>query len=185
MAKALFSSSEAKGYIRDDFNYNLIKQFKAEHYPNVELAYLGLPGESLLDVISWRGFIGRWTGVQAVGNAALDEAADNLVRNAIRQRLERGFSVVRGNIDLLMKDRSDKLKWPYQIVNLDYVGGFLGAKDRIAAIEAMFGQQVGVAFTLFITLNLRDRDKGELAQAVEDERSELSDLGVGGVDAYF
>ncbi|HVT11650.1 MAG TPA: hypothetical protein VHE55_05250 [Fimbriimonadaceae bacterium] len=185
MSRSVFSSSEAKGYIRDEFDFNLIKRFKDEHYPNADLAYVGLPGEDLLDIISWRSFIGRWTAVQVTGSPALEDAADNLVANALKHRLERGFNIIRGNIDQLFRARSPKLKWPYQIVNLDYVGGLLGASDRLPAISELFSQQDGTAFILLLTLNLRDRDGGELEQTVSEEQEELKALGISGVDEVF
>ncbi len=191
-----FSSSEAKDFVRGTFDSEIIRAFKHEYYPDQQLAYLGLPGEDILDVLNWREYIGRWTGVQIADNPENAATYDRMIRNVLLSRLERAFQPMRADIDDLLTttEGQQRLHWPYHIVNLDYTGGLVNASDRVGpegrsrrlnAIRGLFGRQVGVAFVLFLTLNLRDRDKGELDKLVEDELEELLGLDLVGVEECF
>lgn len=175
-----FISSQAKDFIRDVFDFEVIRTFQQDYYPDQPLAYLGLPGEDLLDVLSWRSFIGRWTAVQIADTPVNAAVADHLVRNALLKRLERDFQPVRADIDVLLSAENgrQKLHWPYQIVNLDYYGGLVNATNdhrsrRIEALQGLFFAQERAAFILFLTLNLRDRDRGELSNLVNAAEEEL------------
>src|SRR5687768_6359546 len=59
-----FRSSTAKDYVRAKLDGDLLRQFRTTRLAGDKLAYLGLPGESLFDVLSWRESLSRWTGVQ-------------------------------------------------------------------------------------------------------------------------
>ena len=193
MPPASFTSSEAKDFIRDQFDFEILRGFRREHYPDQQLAYFGLPGEQLLDVLSWRSLIGRWTAVQVNSTPEDQEVASRLVRNVMLNHLDRGFDPVWANVDELLTDpvRCSELGWPYQIVNLDYYGGFVNAAGderasrRMEAIRSMFERQVGSAFVLFLTINLRDRDRGVLADQFRQEEEDLLALEVRGVSEVF
>jgi len=192
ISNSKFTSSEAKNYIRDIFDFEIIRNFKHEHYQDQSLAYLGLPGEGILDVLSWRQFIGRWTGVQVVDTSYNAEIADRIVQKVLLNRMERGFELLRDNIDELLATEAgqQQLKWPYQIVNLDYYGGLVNAAEngnsrRLNALRGLFARQIDVSFVLFLTLNLRDRDRGELTRLVNAEEEELSGLEIQGVSECF
>ncbi len=178
------TSTVAKDYVRGELDRSIIEAFRREHYPDQPLAYLGLPGPDLLDVRAWREFIGRWTAVQSADTPELRQSAEMLELNALRERLERGFHLVLGNIDeyLARDDLRPALQFPYEVVNLDYVGGLVNARDhgtgslRLDAIRALFTHQNRHAFVLLLTVNLRDRDEGELedhAARLEDEMRSL------------
>ncbi len=187
-----FISTDAKNFIRDVFDFEIIRVFKHEHYPDQQLAYLGLPGEELLDVLSWRQFIGRWTGVQIADTPEMAATADNMVRQALLDRMERGFHPIRADIDeLLGTERGQqRLRWPYHIVNLDYYGGLVNpAEDltsrRLNALRGLFARQEGVAFVLFLTINLKEKDRGELTKLVDAEEEDLLGLEQPGVRECF
>jgi hypothetical protein len=187
-----FTSSEAKNFIRDIFDFEIIRAFKHEYYQDQQLAYLGLPGEELLDVLSWRQFIARWTGVQIADTPNNIAIAERMIHKVLWNRMERGFELIRANIDDLLDTEvgQQQLKWPYHIVNLDYYGGLVNAAEnrtsrRLNALRGLFARQADVAFLLFLTLNLRDRDRGELTRLVDAEEEELSALEIEGVTECF
>jgi hypothetical protein len=192
-----FTSSSAKDYIRDEIDAKIIRQFKDAHCPSQTLSYLGLPGKDLLDIISWREFIGNWTAVQIADSVEDAEIADELERNVFRYHLERGFHFLRGNIDILLSsvEGQNKLHFPYQIVNLDYYGGLINAKiskkglrkesGRLEAIRSLFHRQAGQPFLLFLTLNLRDDDKDELANFIAPIENDLLEVTRVGVQQCF
>jgi hypothetical protein len=187
-----FTSSEAKNFIRDIFDFEIIRAFKHEYYQDQQLAYLGLPGEDLLDVLSWRQFIGRWTGVQIADTPGNIATAERMIHKVLWNRMERGFELIRADIDDLLDTEAgqQQLKWPYHVVNLDYYGGLVNAAEnrtsrRLNALRGLFARQADVAFLLFLTLNLRDRDRGELTRLVDAEEEELSALEIEGVTECF
>lgn len=193
MSPSTFTSSDAKDFIRDRFDFEILRGFRHENYPGQPLAYFGLPGEQVLDILSWRSLIGRWTAVQVNDTPENDEIASRLVRNVMLNHLDRGFDPVWANVDELLTDpaQCSDLDWPYQIINLDYYGGFVNAAGderssrRMEAIRAMFERQIGTAFVLFLTINLRDRDRGVLADHFKQEEEDLLALEVRGVSEVF
>jgi hypothetical protein len=193
MPQLPFTSSDAKDFIRDRFDFEILRGFRLEYYPDQQLAYFGLPGEKLLDILSWRSLIGRWTAVQINDSAEEQEVASRLIRNVMLNHLDRGFDPVWANIDELLTNPSQcsELQWPYQIVNLDYYGGFVNAAGderasrRMEAIRSMFEHQEGSPFVLFLTINLRDRDRGVLADQFKQEEEDLLALEVRGVSEVF
>lgn len=181
-----FTTSFAKDRIRHTIDRDLIKKFRTEHYHDRQLAYLGLPGEELLDVLSWREFIGRCTAVENT------DAMERLEFNVLRSHLEHMVDPLHGDIDeLLVTNRgSGRLRWPYEIVNLDYTGGLVNAaaargSKRLDALKGLFSHQIGTAFLLFLTLNLRDKDHGELDDLVKQQEDDLAGLGLNGVRDCF
>ena len=193
-----FTSTDAKDFIRSGFDLEIIRELRAAHYADRKLAYFGLPGEDLLDILSWREFIGRWTAVQIADTAQDAEIADRLELNVLLNRLEHEFQMVRANIDDLLTTPEGlaRLRWPYEIVNLDYYGGLvnyggpatmpvIGPSRRQKALEELFFRQKGTAFVLFLTLNLRQNDAGELTKLLDDEERDLLDLSFDGVRECF
>lgn len=181
-----FTSSSAKDYIRSNVDRALIEEFKRTVYPDRLLSYLGLPGKELLDVLSWREFIGRCTAIEH------QELADELELNVLLNRLENVVRIVCGDIDDLIGSDQGRMRlcWPYELINLDYIGGLVNAREaggsrRLEALKALLAQQAGTAFLLFLTINLRDNDRGELEELVRQQEGELIDLGLSGVEECF
>ena len=186
MTNHAFSSSSAKDYIRSRIDRNIIKNFKQIHYPEQKLTYFGLPGEKLLDILNWREFLGYCTVVENM------DVADELELNVLKNHLEHIVHLVRANIDELILTKFDKssLRWPYEIINLDYCGGLVnsrldGTSQRLEALRALFERQVGAAFILFLTLNLRDRDGEELDDLVKLQEEDFLGLDLDGVNDCF
>jgi hypothetical protein len=77
-------STLAKDFVRSLVDRPLIQQFQRRHFPGEGLAYLGLPGEQLRDILSWREFFVRWTAVQITDTAENAEVADEIERAIMR-----------------------------------------------------------------------------------------------------
>lgn len=181
-----FTSSTAKDYIRSQIDHNIIRSFRQAYFPEQKLAYLGLPGVALLDILSWREFLSYCTVVE---NA---DVVDELERNVLKNHLEHIVHLECADIDELILKGSGrgKLHWPYQIVNLDYYGGLVnarvnGSSRRLDTLKKLFERQAGAAFILFLTLNLRDKDKGELNELVMQQEEDLLGLDLEGVSECF
>lgn len=182
-----FDSSSAKNQLRHTIDRELVRSLRDEHYPEQPLAYFGLAGEELLDVLAWREFMGRCTAVEEH-----EDNAERLELNVLKNRLEGTVQLLRGSIDDLMLTGGPegRLSWPYQIINLDYVGGLVnaradGSSRRITALQGLFERQAGAAFVLFLTLNLRDDDRGELDELVQQQEEDLVGLDLTGVRECF
>lgn len=171
--KGIFrSSSMAKDYIRSRIDREIVREFREEFYPESKLRYLGLPGKELLDVLSWREFIEYVSAIE--GSDDEDERQD-LELTIMKNKLDNVVDVIYDNIDdILTSDiNNHSLKWPYQLVNLDYCGGLINRKEdttsnRIDSIRGLISKQQDNAFLLFITLNLRDRDDGDMDQRLKE-----------------
>jgi hypothetical protein len=185
-AQRTFTSSAAKDYVRHVVDRDIIRGFRNQHYPDQQLAYLGLPGEAILDILSWREFIGYCTAIE--DNAPTLNA---LELNVLKNNLEGIVHPMRGNIDeLLSTPGQSRLCWPYHIVNLDYNGGLVNCKEnreskRLEALKGLLARQRDVAFILLLTLNLRDKDRGELDDLVQQQEEDLRAIDPAGVKICF
>jgi hypothetical protein len=97
-----------------------------------------------------------------------------------------------GNIDeLLLADATDhRLRWPYQLVNLDYCGGLVNAAEtriskRLEAIKILFERQATTSFILLLTLNLRDNSVDEFEGLVDQLEDDLRPLDLEGLGECF
>lgn len=187
-----FVSSEAKDYVRAVLDGGLIRQFRVNKLVGERLAYLGLPGEALFDVLSWRESLGRWTGVQVADSDEDRAVADEMERTMLRHRLEDTAHLVRGNIDELIARSPEEspLRWPYHVINLDYYGGLVNSRNdgsaaHLNALRALFRHQEGVPFLLLLSVSFRGDDGGELQGAVDKEEEDLAGLGLRGVQEAF
>lgn len=182
-----FTSTDAKDYIRYVVDRDVIRGFRSQYYPDQQLAYLGLPGGAILDILSWREFIGYCTAVE------VDESTLSILEfNVLKNRLEGMVHPIRANVDELLSIETgrSRLHWPYHIVNLDYYGGLVNCKEnrvskRLEALKGLFASQRDVAFVLFLTLNLRDKDRGELDDLVQQQEEDLRVIDPEGVEACF
>jgi hypothetical protein len=186
-AQRTFASSAAKDYVRHVVDRDILRGFRNEYYPGQQLAYLGLPGEAILDILSWREFIGYCTAVEES-----ESTLSALELNVLKNHLEGMVYPVRANIDELLSTEAgrSRLHWPYHIVNLDYYGGLVNCKGnreskRLEALKGLLAKQRDVAFVLFLTLNLRDKDRGELDDLVQQQEEDLRAIDPEGVRTCF
>ena len=110
----------------------------------------------------------------------------------LKNHLEGIVHPMRGNIDELLSTAAgqSRLCWPYHIVNLDYYGGLVNCKEnreskRLEALKGLLARQRDVAFILLLTLNLRDKDRGELDDLVQQQEEDLRVIDPEGVRTCF
>jgi hypothetical protein len=179
-----FQTSSAKDYLRSEIDRELIRQLHEQHYSSQGLKYIGLPGPELLDILTWREYLKSCTAFEIS-----DAIAEEMELNVVRNRIEGIVEIVRGNIDdwISRMDAVD-LSWPYQVINLDYVGGLVNQRDdgtsrRIETLRSVFQRQRGAAFVLFLTLNPRDDDQGELDDFIDQLELDLATYGFSGLES--
>jgi len=185
------TSTDAKDHIRHTIDRSIIREFRDTYHPNQLLSYLGLPGESLRDILSWREFLGRCTAIEN------STTSDILELNVLLNRLEGIVEMRHGDIDdmLINTNTADTLRWPYEIINLDYYGGLVNISRsasaargrkisrRLEAIKSIFDRSDQLTpFILLLTLNLRDDDGSELDNLVSQQESDLVHTGSVGVE---
>jgi hypothetical protein len=161
------------------------------------LAYFGMPGGDIQDLLDWKDLLGIKTCIQRVrkGNVQKDEDLEiirqinhNIMINKIKDA-----QVMRGDVediiisgidqDLIAPRLSDsasgEVRFKYDLVNLDFLGGVAYKRKagsdnvdlktpRIKAIEELFKRQRGHNFILLLTVNVRDTFGDEPLQYLEE-----------------
>ncbi len=148
------------------------------------MTYFGLPSGGLYDVLQWKEFIGRIIAVEREA-----EELRGMIRTAFKHGLT-SIQFLRGDVDAILVNGTDEQGVApeppsFDVINLDYYGGLLmrdltGTSRHISAIRALLNLQANHQqdFLLFLTANVRDKDRGELDYALETLEAELVDLGV-------
>jgi len=166
-----FASNPNKEHIRRAFDEPIIREwFERAGRP---LKYLGLPAWQMLDIVAWQCMLGRFTGIERA------ETQQHLMfLNSNVEDLEHRLFALCGNFDeILLKGRDLYGKspdWPYDLVNLDYFGGFLYADlSRPKAFRKLIENQGAYSrsFLLIVTQHLRDGD------TAKEKNKFLADLG--------
>jgi hypothetical protein len=164
------------------------------------LAYFGMPGGDIQDVLDWKDLLSVKTCIQRVrkGNVQKDEDLEiirqmnhNIMINKIKDA-----QVMRGEVEdiiitgfdqdsiapRLSSSVSDEIRFGYDLVNLDFLGGVAYKRKtgdnsnalktpRIKAIEELFKRQRGHDFILLLTVNVRDTFGDEPLQYLEEMAS--------------
>ncbi len=166
-----FVSNPNKDFLRRCYDLRIIEQWYAT--AGRPLKYLGLPAWQLLDIVEWQQTLGRFTGIER------EENQQHLMfLNANVRDLEHRLHALYGEFDDILlngRDRYDKMpEWPYDIVNLDYFGGFIySGLSRPKAFQKLIANQAAYerSFLLIVTQHLRDRD------SLREKDKFLADLG--------
>jgi hypothetical protein len=166
-----FSSNPNKEFIRSAFDQPIIEEwFNALGRP---LKYLGLPAQQLLDIVAWQHLLGRFTGIERAENQQ-----HLMFLNANVRDIEHRLYALYGSFDdILLRGRDLYQKspeWPYDVVNLDYFGGFLYSDlSRPKAFRKVIANQAAYerSFLLIVTQHLRDGD------SLKEKDRFLADLG--------
>jgi len=190
----MFVDSKNKRAIREKWNLPLLTNVSARL--GRKLAYLGMPGASLNDLIDWASVLDVKTCVQIVRKPRLQREEDleiisEMSHNVLVQDI-RHAEIIRGSIEdviltghgmdgvspKLSVDDPSGLLFRYDIYNLDFLGGIAYRKPsqanaghkllRIRAIEQLFARQRGQNFNLFLTLNVRDTFGDEPVQFLRE-----------------
>lgn len=173
-----YQDSENKRVIRRVWDAALIEaRFSELERP---LTYFGLCGPEIHDLLDWKPWLGQRTGVEWTGHTpeereTAQETIGRLLMNVAVHEVSSGFQLLRGEIEDVILDGTDqdghtpiladaapahRQRLSYDLVNLDFVGGFgyrrgrVPAK-RVAALRRLFERQRGYDFLLLLTVNLR------------------------------
>lgn len=147
---------------------------------NRSLAYFGLTGPEIRDLIDWKEYLCAATSVESPGRTkeAKSRAEDlmgQLAANAMFQKIP-NFELLRADVERVLLDGVDShgtapqmndgapaqtMKLSYDLVNLDFVSGICyrnttGNPTRLDAIRRLFDRQAGHGFILLITVTVRD-----------------------------
>jgi hypothetical protein len=135
------------------------------------LHYLGLPGPEMLDIIEWQEYIGRFSTIER-----LEGEQHRLFLRAHIRDVEHRLHSLYGEFDSIILTGRDSYniapRWPYDLVNLDFFGGFIYQNlGRPKALRKLIDNQSNYqrSFLLIITHDLRDGDlSGEKLSFFED-----------------
>jgi hypothetical protein len=171
---AVFHTNRNKDFLRGDFDYSHVERWYK--LCGKRLNYLGLPAWEMLDIISWEKFLNRFTTIERVEN----EQHLMFLQANVRDVEHRLYSLYGEFDQILIKGRDTLGKqpvWPYDVVNLDYFGGFIYSNLlRPKAIKKLISNQAEhhCGFLLIITHDVRDRDViGAKSSFVDDLRRRL------------
>jgi len=153
-----FKSNPNKDYLRSVYDKALIRAWQQAR--GARLQYLGLPGPEMLDVIEWQDHLDRFSTIERREN----EQHLLFLRAHVRD-VEHRLHSLYGEFDKILLTGRDVYgqspRWPYDIVNLDYFGGFLYQDmARPRALSKLISNQDEYerSFLLIITHDLRDGD---------------------------
>ena len=179
----MFESNRNKNLIRTAFDKPLVKR-QFDHAGRA-LVYFGLPSGRLYDVIDWKNYLGRIIAVERDVNEKR-----TMVRTAFFEGLLGKLQILESDLDELLVSGHDVYKETprpdtFDLINLDYYGGLLlmnAPKNpkRVAAIRSMMMKQAKSRrdFRVFLTVNVRNRDRGELDRTISNIEEQMGRYGV-------
>jgi hypothetical protein len=178
----MFETNPNKDIIRRTFDKPLVKRdFEQKRRA---LVYFGLPSGGMYDVIDWKEFLGVIIAVERD-----PDEKRSMMRKAFSQKLLNRIQVLDGDVeDVLITGKDNSGEKPqidkFDIVNLDYLGGLVvkdlkGNSRRVSAIRSLFARQSNAEcdFRLFLTINVRNRDEGELDENVRTIEQRVTGFG--------
>jgi hypothetical protein len=153
-----FDSNPSKDFLRREYDKAIISQWRAEL--GKPLKYFGLPAWRMLDVIEWQQFMDRFTTIER------EENQQHLMfLKANVENVEDRLHSLYGEFDDILLNGRDSFghtpNYPYELVNLDFFGGFIYADlSRPKAVRKLIQNQAAYeqSFLLIITQQLRDGD---------------------------
>jgi hypothetical protein len=189
-----FQDSENKQLIRVSWDLPILQ--KRVEQKGGPLAYFGLCGPEMLDIRAWKTVIGDKCCVEAPGNKSEEKAQlpfrlAQMATVAQVYGIASGFQQLVGKIeDVLLNGLDDKgmrpvltnvnakaqeTRFNYDLYNLDFDGGLGyvkkgGSVPRFRALEKLFDRQRDHAFTLLLTVNVRNKVVGNLESYLQQLR---------------
>lgn len=162
------------------FDKKIIEKYSVQK--DEKLSYFGLPGGQMLDILEWSGYLERWVAVEID-----DDAYSDLNFTALEKNLASGLKAIKGDIDdMLLGNVDDRVEFPFDLFNLDYSGGAIykdkaGEARRLKAWGNLFLKQGRYKhdFLLFLTLNSREKDEGEINEVLIEIQKLLKKGGKG------
>src|SRR5262249_28211839 len=142
-------------------------------------AEIGVEGPKIEDILPWRSILGTITGVECLCRSGRERDDDlnrhrRLLMRITDQEVDR-LHLLGGKIEdivlqaqdaygtqpkLSYSDNNGDIRFCYNLINLDFVGGVgykVSDEKRIGAIKKIIERQRGNSFILIITLNVRDK----------------------------
>jgi hypothetical protein len=171
---AVFQTNPNKDFVRSCYDKPLIQEWHG--LAGTQLRYLGLPAWEMLDIIEWQEFLERFTTIER------EENQQHLMfLRANVKDVEHRLNSLYGEFDEILLRGRDSYghcpEWPYDLVNLDYFGGFIYPNlSRPKAVRRLIENQAayGRSFMLIVTQQLRDKDSiGEKEKFLRDLRQWL------------
>lgn len=148
------------------------------------LRYFGLTSPDMKDARDWAALFEVFQVVERgrEGEEWVDQ--HSLLLTAALYGLSRKVSLLRGDIDSVILAGQDAfgtaIDYPFDVVSLDYSGGFLyadeqGALPRLAAIQRVIEDQSAHQqnFLLFVSIRIANPVNGEVTRTIENIRTEL------------
>jgi len=193
-----FADSDNKQAIRDRWNLPLLGAWAARL--DRKLTYFGLPGPRMLDLLAWQTVLDpRRTAVEERPKAAAkrelaDDAAAQLLQNAIRAGLSDGLQILRGDIGTILTKGFDDFaampaladgpaetaRFRYDLHNIDFDGGLgfvnqTGEAPRLDALRKLVERQRGTSFMLLLTVNVRNKVGAAIADYLDRLQRQTSE----------
>lgn len=154
-----------------------------------ELRYLGLPATTLVDLLLWKEYFAHFSAVERGNPGEEYRYHHDLVLTAMQTGLDDKLELFRGDIDDVLLQGEDNfgnvLRYPYDVVSLDYSGGLVykdeqGIAKRPTSIQHLVREQAGIdqSFLLLLSCNLDNQDRGEITTVLDNVGRELGKLGL-------
>jgi hypothetical protein len=155
-----FQTNPNKDFLRREFDKVLVEGWYRSR--GHKLRYLGLPSAQMYDVVEWQEFLDRFSTIEREENQQHLMFLKAHVSN-FEERLHSLF----GEFDDILITGKDRYghtpDWPYDLVNLDYYGGFIYSNQKRPQAMRRLIQNQGTyerSFMLLVTQHLRDGDAG-------------------------
>lgn len=193
-----FQDTSNKATVRREWDLPILTSYADE--VGRRLAYFGLPGEQIKDLIDWRDVLGYRTGVEIIGQPGKKREEElrlihRLQTNVMIHGLGSDWQLLRGSVEDILLEGYDldgtpparnggevplRRLYRYDLYNLDFTGGIgyadmRGESKRVRAIRKLFERQTGNDFLLLLTVNVRDTLGTELSTYLREESKEYHD----------
>jgi hypothetical protein len=181
-----FQDTDNKAAVRQKWNLPILSSYANEL--GRKLAYFGLPGAEIRDLIDWKDVLDYRTGVELLSKAGKGRSQelrtiDQIQLNVMMNGLGSDWQLLRGYVeDIILegfdidgtppalnnRDVPHRRLFRYDLYNLDFIGGIgyadtKGESKRIRTIRKLFERQKGHDFLLLLTINVRDTVGKELS----------------------
>lgn len=186
-----YQDTPNKSLIRNSWDLPILSSYS--NSIGRRLAYLGLPGVKIHDLLDWKDVLGYRTAVEFLQKSGEQRETqlrniNRLQMNVMLHDLDSNWQILRGNIEDVILDGYDldgmppalndgavpyARRYEYDVYNLDFFGGLgyadmRGESKRIRALRKLLERQKGHSFLLLLTINVRDTVGNEISAYLEE-----------------